>query len=374
MSITPDERLPLGGYTERKGKLMDARGETLFARTLYLQQGTTKVAVVSAEMLTIPESLRHEVARRLPADVHLFLAATHTHCAPDSQMLNDRMKLVIPGIATYKRRWLQWYATRIAGGVLQASSLTRQVGRLELDVAKVQASRARRGGLPPDGTRGSVSGLGLFFFGAHPTILGSEHNQTNGDWPALVNRIVGQDVLVLNGVIGDVSPVADGADETAKFADFRSRLFADVPEVRSAVQARLAFGTEPISLGKPQPHPDFARDYHVPDALADIAVKQFAPPTASLSVVAIGSLAIVGVPGEPTTEVGNQIRNAATRLGFSNVWVCSHVNGWIGYILAPSDYDRGGYEATLSFNGRETSQRVVDAATKALNLLALARH
>ena len=46
--------------------------------------------------------------------------------------------------------------------------------------------------------------------------------------------------------------------------------------------------------------------------------------------------------------------------------VCSHVNGWMGYILAPEDYDRGGYEATLSFYGREEGTKVVEAGIKAL--------
>lgn len=42
----------------------------------------------------------------------------------------------------------------------------------------------------------------------------------------------------------------------------------------------------------------------------------------------------------------------------------------MGYILAPEDYDRGGYEATLAFHGREIGPRVVEAAKLALEKLA----
>gem|GEM_PF-6755255 len=46
--------------------------------------------------------------------------------------------------------------------------------------------------------------------------------------------------------------------------------------------------------------------------------------------------------------------------------VLSHVGGWIGYILEPEDYDRGGYESQLAFHGRYASERVFDAARRAL--------
>jgi hypothetical protein len=61
-------------------------------------------------------------------------------------------------------------------------------------------------------------------------------------------------------------------------------------------------------------------------------------------------------------------------MGFSSVLVCSHVNGWMGYILDPEDYDRGGYEATLSFYGREEGTKVVDAAVAALKALRARGH
>ena len=42
----------------------------------------------------------------------------------------------------------------------------------------------------------------------------------------------------------------------------------------------------------------------------------------------------------------------------------------MGYILDPEDYDRGGYEATLSFYGRDQGEKVVDAGIQALKRLS----
>ena len=103
VDITPDVPLPLGGYTERGTKVSVPGGDHLYARTVLLESGKTKIALVSVETLTIPESLVREVKKRIPSDVSLFLSATHTHSAPDSQMLNDRMTFLIPGIASFKK-------------------------------------------------------------------------------------------------------------------------------------------------------------------------------------------------------------------------------------------------------------------------------
>src|SRR5579859_4259398 len=115
VDITPPEPLPLGGYTARHDRVMDPGGEKLFARCLlFTAEKGPRIAIVSAEMLTIPDSLYSEVRRRVDPGITLFLCATHTHSAPDSQMLNDHMTFHVPGVASYRHRWLAWYVDKIA--------------------------------------------------------------------------------------------------------------------------------------------------------------------------------------------------------------------------------------------------------------------
>ncbi|HTQ10318.1 MAG TPA: hypothetical protein VMI31_09630 [Fimbriimonadaceae bacterium] len=421
VDITPPEPLPLGGYTERHGETMKAGGDPLYARCLEVEQGSTKVAIVSVEMLTIPESLYREVENRIPKDVHLFMQATHTHCAPDSQMLNDRMTFAIPGIATYRKRWLVWYADRIAGVVASALAAPPEMPpRIDATIAIVAANRARRKGGKPDPRLISVAtpqSLLFTYFTAHPTIYDENMNQTRGDWPGLLATKTG--AIVLNGALGDISPAADGATVEDKFKTFfrelstpskTSRLtvwtahgpkaaISSLPiqacdlqraarptpspsgarEPRAVGQSprpgiqnanALAWAVEPIPLDAKKPHPDFAKHNGIPEALAKSLVDKFAPPSDSVVAVRVGSLAIVGIPGEPTSILGNQIEAAGQRNGFQCVLVCSHVNGWMGYILDPTDYDQGGYEAELSFYGRDEGEKVVEAARQALADLA----
>jgi neutral ceramidase len=375
VDISPPELLPLGGYTERHGKVMEPGGDPLFARCIELEQGEVKVAIVSVEMLTIPESLYREVGSRIPRGIHLFMQATHTHCAPDSQMLNERMTFSIPGIASYKKRWLTWYADKIGGLVTDAiGSAPVEADKLTAYVGTVTANRARRRGGKPDPTVTEVKVLGsalLTHFTAHPTIYDETELKTRGDWPGRVAKETG--AMVLNGAIGDVSPAADGRTIEDKFKNFMVSLHdtkkAHHMDLWSPRSKPLAWDLEHIPLDPMKPHPTFAKTNGIPEALAQGLVNQFAPPSADIVAVRVGGLAIVGVPGEPTSILGNQIKEAGLKMGFKSVLVCSHVNGWIGYILDPVDFDRGGYEATLSFYGREEGEKVVGAALYALKKL-----
>ncbi|MFI5386220.1 MAG: neutral/alkaline non-lysosomal ceramidase N-terminal domain-containing protein [Fimbriimonadales bacterium] len=385
VDISPPELLPLGGYTERHDKLMEPGGDPLYARCIELQQGETKIAIVSVEMLTIPESLHREVSARIPKDVHLFMQATHTHSAPDSQMLNDRMTFKIPGISTFKRRWLAWYADKIASAVTAAESSKPLTCRSLMEfMATCDANRSRRAGGKPDKRfilvttdQKSSSPFALeptdnlfTYYTAHPTIYGEDRLQTSGDWVAGLAKI--DDDVVLNGALGDISPSADGPDYHAKFESFFNHIDAGLGAKRAMATViwrpsnPVGFASASISLGPKVPHPTFAKANGIPSSLAQSLVDQFAPSSDDIAVVRVGALAIVGVPGEPTSIVGNQIREAGEKLGFKTVLVCSHVNGWMGYILDPEDYDRGGYEASLSFYGREQGNKVVDAAVAAL--------
>lgn len=374
VDITPPELLPLGGYTERKGVKMLPGGDPLYARTLILEDGKTRVAIVSLEMLTVPESLYREVKKRLPDDLSLFMAAVHTHCAPDSQMLNERMTFPVPGIAKFDKKWLDWYSEKIAGGVQSALSAA-PISSISLGLrqGKVSLNRPRRKNGTPDPTSNELDAGSrklITEYEAHATIFGPEENHTRGDWPGAVAAETGG--LVLVGAIGDVSPAVDGKNRSALVTQFRDKLERSLKVHARAVwhsgQA-LTYLQQPIALDPPVPHPTFATTYHAPEALAQLLVKQFAEPQAWITGLRIGDLALIGVPGEPTGALGLRIAAAGRKMGFRSVIVCSHVNGWIGYILAPGDYDRGGYEATLSLNGRMTGERVVDAAIETLRKL-----
>ncbi len=376
VDVTPDELLPLGGYTARGDKKMDADGDRLYARTLVFEQEGEVVAIVSFEALTVPESLYASVKKLIPENVHLLLVATHTHSAPDSQMLNERMAFKVPGIASFSRRWLEWYSGKIAIGIKTALAAEPQdASKVQLAFAGVDANRGRREGTQPTKTATYLALDGkplLTAYAAHGTIFDEKRNATSGDWLGELAREKGG--LVLPGAIGDVSPAFPSTDRVENLASMVDKVGSGLKNARVIAlfdgAAKLAYTEENIELDKPVPHPDFAKSFGAAPPLDQVLISRFAPIQASVFLTRIGRLLIVGIPGEPTSEIGRKVQVLAERLGFPHSFVVSHTNGWIGYVLTPEDYDRGGYEAALSFHGRETASKVTAAVERGLKRLA----
>ena len=376
IDVSPPEPLPLGGYTARGDAPMQSGGDPLFARAVVFEAGGERIALVSLDALTIPESLVAAVRRQIADDVRLMLVATHTHSAPDSQMLNERMTFKVPGIAGFSRRWLDWYSQKVAACVKAALvAEPHDASELRLVQAEVAANRGRRDGAVPIRTATYLLLHGrpiLTTYSAHATVYGDDRKTTSGDWPGAVASKLGG--LVFPGAIGDASPDSATNDPMADVGNIVEKLRAGTTDAKAAPlfegHGGISFFSAPIALGKPVPHPAFATEFGAPSPLDQVLVGRFAPTEASVTIVRIGRLVLVGVPGEPTSEVGRKVQGFGANLGLRSTVVVSHTNGWIGYVLVPEDYDKGGYEAALSFHGRETSLRVLEAAQAGLERLA----
>lgn len=369
--MTPTTPVALGGYTARSGKVCELPGEPLSARAAIFQSGSTRIALVSADLLTIPESLYEECKKLLPEDLFLVLVATHTHCAPDSQALNRRMDFSLPGIARFNPERLAAAAESIRTAVGKALSRPRKkLSTLRLQIGRRSLNRARREMAYPDTLAVRVlqrDGEPLItHYAAHAVLYGPAHNRPDPDFPG---RIRGREGLFLPGAIGDMSPASKGDTPAAQIAHFAENFEHGLWDSQEWEPFPVRTLRVPILAGPVTPNPEFARLNRIPEAFSETIVKRFAPTDGSLTLFRIGKLVVVGVPGEPTAELGRRIRSIGLGLGFRAVLTVSHCNGWMGYILTPEDYDRGGYEASLAFHGREFGNRIVEKAREGLAAL-----
>lgn len=375
VDITPPEPLPLGGYTERGDRTMEGVKDPLTARALFLRQGGREVVLISAELLTIPGSLSREVEKRLfpEGEGHVFLAATHTHSAPDSQMLNERMTFKIPGIASYQPRWLEWYAGRIAE-VAKVRGPYQEVEEIRILQTKALLNHPRGVSPQVDSRLTRIrfvlkkgGFIDLLHYPAHPTVYGPTMMKTSGDFPGEWLK-KGGDRMFFNGAMGDVGPAPPGnlTGEAGVQAMARAleEALREAENRHPSTEMRffpspLIFRRLPLSLPSPVPHPEFVQRFGAPPVLARQLVRAFAPPEASLSWVQVGPVAFLGVPGEPTAEVGQELETALRHRGVLFPLTVSFVNDWIGYIVTPSHYFAGGYEASLSFYGPNLGEVLV---------------
>lgn len=365
-----DRPFPLGGYTERRDRMADMDGDSLWIRALTLAQDKTKTTLVSAELLTIPGSLVEEVQRRLGDGRTLFIAATHTHSAPDSQMFNRRMTFKIPGIALFDSRRLEEAAAIIVDAIRRSEPHDTLL-RLEVREGSANANRPRVEGGRPLPTVTSVRLVGqrtsvtLLHYAAHPTLLSEHWNVTHGDWPGAWTGY-GRRRMFFNGAMADLSPVARTPREMAAILDAA----IERADPQTSAQSQLAVAKVPVRVDKPHPHPNFAARNSLPEPLAAMLVERFAPPSGEITVVRLGNFALIGVPCELASVPGMRIMDAAQRQGIETALVVSFVNEWMGYVVTPEQYDAGEYEATLSFYGPGMAERVVSAAIQSMRSVA----
>jgi hypothetical protein len=65
---------------------------------------------------------------------------------------------------------------------------------------------------------------------------------------------------------------------------------------------------------------------------------------------------VLTIPGEPITEVGDDLKLAARELGYDLAWVFSLTNGLMGYIASEREYNEGGYEGASNMWGASAAE------------------
>ncbi len=250
--------------------------------------------------------------------------------------------------------------------------------------------------------------------GCHPDVVGGD--QISADWPAMYRRRLEKALdnvktLFFNGTEGDVNHVnvnAKGGDHNDMFHDFddvdrgygHARHMGNVmaaavlqvydkvnyTEVDS-VRSKLSTIHVPSNMPKPEDMP-LARKYnelHMAGRDSEIPFEgmelttvvaeasrmiklEHGPETFSMDItaVAIGNVALLGVPGEPFNGVGIGLKKAA---GWDLVLPCCLTNGCEGYFPMQDAYDEGGYEARSSRYKAGTAERLIEEGTALLNTL-----
>lgn len=92
-----------------------------------------------------------------------------------------------------------------------------------------------------------------------------------------------------------------------------------------------------------------------------------------LQVIRLGDVAIVALPVEVFTELGERIKAASP---FRHTCIATLANGWHGYVPTLEAFSRGGYEPRFAFPSRlaeDAGEQLVEAAIEALEEFAPSR-
>ena len=250
--------------------------------------------------------------------------------------------------------------------------------------------------------------------GCHPDVVGG--NQISADWPGMFRRRLEKcldnvKAVFFNGTQGDINHVnvnAKDGDFNDTFHDFddvdrgygharhMSNVVAgavlqvyDKVNYRDVDTIRYAYKVTdlPSNMPKPEDMPlahkyndlhNAGRDDLIPFEAMELTtvvaeagrmVKLEHGPESFpllLSGVAIGNVALIGIPGEPFNGVGIALKEAE---GWDLVLPTCITNGYEGYFPMQDAYDEGGYEARSSRYKAGTAELIVKEGKALLDSL-----
>jgi hypothetical protein len=404
VDITPDpvsSTVRLGGYEDRGKKPATGVMAPLHARAMVASDAEGRlVGIASLDVCHVNSGLRDLVVERLaPAgfgDDSLLLAATHTHSGFAGY---DRTMLARWLFGAFDAGLLERTAGLVTDALLQAmaamrpcrlESATREIeglNRSRLDPAFEFGDSAPGRGVAPDPARypvdkrlsvikavgpdGRACGA-IVHFAAHPTILSPKNLNLSPDFPGIVCGRVeeamgsGSVALYLNGTLGDTAPTPDWTDtveaEIADLKGYGNRLADEacglLTETVAAPRPCLEWGMARREFANAVLRP--LRRLRLPRMLSRAL---YLRPDVPLQVVRLGGTVLVAVPGEATFAAGGILERLCPA-GIECL-VVAPANGYVGYLVTPSQYADGGYAADSCLFGPDVVARLEEGFREA---------
>ncbi len=415
VDVTPDRPVRLAGYYfDRTSTSVHDR---LCVRAMAFSDGRERVVLGVADLADlrggmntalpwiIPQAREKLRARCGLAPQNALFCAIHTHTGPDLSREPAYTATIPDALAEAARRALADLQPRRAAfgrdrepGLqfirryrMKDGSVRTNPGKMNPDIVEplgavndtVGALSVSEGGTPVGA---------LIHFALHCDTVGG--TEISADWTHYarehLRRALKRDVPVLT----PVGPCGDVNHWNVREAS-SLRGFAETERIGARVAAaacRALDRAEPLAAG-----PVRARRRVVPLALrvptaaelaeAEVVAARPAPTDADftldrveafrriraakagpvveadVTVLTVGSLALVGIPGEYFTELGRDIQ---ARSPFPHTLVCTLANTNLGYIGARWNYAEGGYETTSSLLAPGAGERLADTAVELL--------
>ncbi len=408
--ITPPFPTQMAGYFDRK-ELAEGVHDDLYARTLVLDDGGTRLAIVACELLLVDSDLVSKVrkmaseASGIPPD-NIMVCASHTHSGPQGYSAGFG---VMRG--EFRPELMKYLARKISYSVLLANEDLRPA-RFGLSFGELPAVQRNRfdseGPIDPrvgviriDREDGTPMAAVVNFTG-HPVIMGSNNLLHSSEYPGhamkVIESVEGENFvsLFLQGASGNITVHRRGGyfSEVERLGKMLAgEVIRSFEGISTSPDVSLMSARETLSLTvRKFPSPEEAEselkelEMRLVEAeskgqseLAGRLKRKLAraegdlfysanwtriPKIAAGSVVTevqvflIDNLLLISCPGEPFIEFGLAAKETA---GLNPAFFVGYANDYTGYIVTREAVSEGGYEAGMSPLDPESGYAIVEA-------------
>ena len=378
----------LGGYGARMSKPAEGIHDDIRAKALVLDDGNKKYAIITLDILGLPPNVKPRVIETLNkkewTEENILFLPSHSHTSLEMFALNDKNIFDMAPIGIYQPLLLDYVVESLAG-LINSADQDLQPVRIGTSGKPVSGLNRNRRGNPHVDNYLTVTRIDhlngqplsvMVNWTAHPTIMDEHDMLVSGGWPGYLQREleawIGRDVVAMyyNGAEGDQSVIASGAGSHYEKAEIYGRKIAiEVMNIYQDFQpledAEFEYNYRVIQLPERKAHPDFmetgGKEYGLDEQKIQVLLDQVFPEQTSVSACRLGELLIVGAPGEMIAELGLEIKDELKEHGIKYPVIGGLANQWISYILSEEEYDKSGYEASVSFYGKELGDVMVKA-------------
>jgi neutral ceramidase len=402
--ITPPIGTPLAGRPMWGARRAKAIHDSLFARAVRIESDFSHVTILSADLLLITKELHLEIARASGhSPENLLVLATHTHSGPGGYWKGSLIELFMGLYKEETRAWLVKCLSETVQAAAEALS-PADLFATSLDFPGMSTNRRQTDGVTDpvltilkfDTENGPP--ICIVSFGAHPIVgLEREPFAMTADYPGEVCRRLeklGLRPMFVQGACGATSPswfTLPLDRHLRNFGDaFEQRIRNALKELRPRMASTVS--TRQIPLGITTPSSRIT-----PDGLPGLRflehcmfpVKRFLDRMAkqgvvdnrdvSLTVVHLGSVILLGVPGELGPIASLSIRTFFSSAHVEQLMIASLCNGYIGYVHRKRDYRfkrkircLALYENAMSLAGRNAGDNILSLLERSAEVLAVA--
>lgn len=358
------------------------------SKALVLETEGRKITLVSVDLVGVFPRIRDEVLKQISDlginDDDLFIVATHTHSGPGGFVEFRFWELL--AVDRFQPEFFKNLVNGIVKSIRDAHDSRRPARMATEQIAIDGVTMNRRGSYMDkpvltlskvETTKGETI-ANLLNFPIHGTLLGPSNTELSADVPGAlehaIEKKVGGVALFMSGAAGDVAPAAktedfQGLDAIAE--SFASQVLPHYKQMRATESVPVRTWRVSKDLGKPQVHLWRCIDSAtIAESPVYNAARSALPLPNSFKTplvvrgLELGKHLFVTVPGEPIAELGTAVQRQAYSSGFRSVSVIGLADSYMGYILTPEEFDRGGYETCNSFYGRSYGQDFLAATQK----------
>ncbi len=378
----------LGGYGARMSKPAKGVHDDIRAKALVLEDGSKKYAIITLDILGLPPNVKPQLIAKLNrkewTEENILFLPSHAHTSLEMFALNDKNIFGIPPIGIFQPELLEYVVNSLVQ-LIELADQNLQTVKIGTGSKQIEGMNRNRRGQPYNDNNLTVTRIDylsgkpmviLVNWTGHPTIMDENDMYVSAGWPGYLQREleawVGKNVIAMyyNGAEGDQSVIAKSAGSHYEKAENYGREMAikamDIyKQITPVEETGFSFNYQLIQLPERKAHPGFmetgGKEYGLNEQNVQALLEQVFPEKTSVAAFKLGDLLILGIPGEMIAELGLEIKNKLKAEGVKYPVIGGLANQWVSYILSEKEYGKSGYEASVSFYGKDLGNVMVKA-------------